>query len=145
MHGCHYSPSYDMTRGDNASFCPNRRTKGCQSFSKRSRDQLDQSVVIGIQYPIECDPTRKEARIFRVPRIRQEWKMTSYDGNPHAGLQALITRAPRVWKRSACGVTRSETAIPALVHTDAYAPTTTPWSRGPTLRQSPWRWYFFLS
>ena len=52
--------------------------------------------------------------------------MTSYDGNPHAGLQALIARAPRVWKRSACGVTRSETAISALVHTDACAITQTP-------------------
>ena len=39
-------------------------------------------------------------------------------------LQALISRAAGGWSLEACGVTRSQRAIPALVHQDAYLPTT---------------------
>ena len=42
----------------------------------------------------------------------------------NATLQALAARATDVWTLDACGVTRSQTPIPALVHRDAYAPTT---------------------
>ena len=42
----------------------------------------------------------------------------------NATLQALAARAGDVWTLDACGVTRSQTPIPALVHRDAYAPTT---------------------
>jgi hypothetical protein len=40
-------------------------------------------------------------------------------------LTALVAHAGGFWRQEACGVTRSETAIPALLHTDAYAPATT--------------------
>lgn len=40
-----------------------------------------------------------------------------------ATLQALVSRAAGLWRLSACGITRSETAIPTLLHTDAYVPT----------------------
>lgn len=43
----------------------------------------------------------------------------------NATLHALATRAADLWTLDACGVTRAQTAIPALVHRDAYAPTTT--------------------
>jgi rhamnogalacturonyl hydrolase YesR len=39
----------------------------------------------------------------------------------NATLQALAARAADVWTLDACGVTRSLTPIPALVHRDAYA------------------------
>ncbi len=39
-------------------------------------------------------------------------------------LAALATRAGGFWRQDACGVPRSETAIPALVHADAYSPAT---------------------
>ena len=42
----------------------------------------------------------------------------------NATLQALAARSADVWTLDACGVTRSQTPIPALVHRDAYAPTT---------------------
>src|SRR5262244_3514315 len=42
----------------------------------------------------------------------------------NATLQALAARAADVWTLDACGVTRSQTPIPALVHRDASAPTT---------------------
>src|SRR2546422_7620921 len=42
----------------------------------------------------------------------------------NATLQALAARAANVWTLDACGVTRSQTAIPALVHQDAYVPVT---------------------
>jgi hypothetical protein len=42
----------------------------------------------------------------------------------NATLQALAARAADVWTLDVCGVTRSQTLIPALVHRDAYAPTT---------------------
>ena len=41
----------------------------------------------------------------------------------NATLQALAARAPDVWTLDVCGVTRSQTPIPALVHRDAYVPT----------------------
>lgn len=46
---------------------------------------------------------------------------------PHdvaATLSSLVTRAGGFWRQDACGVTRSATAVPALVHQDAYAPET---------------------
>src|SRR5215467_4370016 len=42
----------------------------------------------------------------------------------YAALQALAARAADVWSLDACGVTRSQTSIPALVHRDAYTPVT---------------------
>src|SRR2546428_9486246 len=42
----------------------------------------------------------------------------------NAALQALVTRASGGWRLDACGVTHSQTAIPALVHQDAYIPVT---------------------
>ena len=42
----------------------------------------------------------------------------------NATLQALAARAGDVWTLDVCGVTRSQTPIPALVHRDAYAPAT---------------------
>lgn len=50
--------------------------------------------------------------------------MTPYDGTSAAMLQALTGRAPGLWQHDACGITRSQNTIPALVHTDAYLPTT---------------------
>jgi rhamnogalacturonyl hydrolase YesR len=41
----------------------------------------------------------------------------------NATLQALAARAADVWTLDVCGVTRSQTPIPGLVHRDAYAPT----------------------
>ena len=42
----------------------------------------------------------------------------------NATLQALAARAADVWTLDACGVTRSQTPIAALVHRDAYTPIT---------------------
>ncbi len=42
----------------------------------------------------------------------------------HAVLPALVAHAVDVWSLDACGVTRSQTPIPALVHRDAYTPVT---------------------
>ena len=42
----------------------------------------------------------------------------------NATLQALAARAADVWTLDVCGVTRSQTPIPALVHRDAYVSTT---------------------
>src|SRR5262249_2207786 len=39
-------------------------------------------------------------------------------------LQALVARAADIWSLDACGVTRSQTPMLALVHRDAYAPLT---------------------
>ena len=39
-------------------------------------------------------------------------------------LKALAERIPGQWRLDACGVTRTERAIPALVHEDAYVPDT---------------------
>ncbi len=40
----------------------------------------------------------------------------------NAALQALVARAADVWTLDACGVTRSQTPMAALVHRDAYTP-----------------------
>jgi len=48
--------------------------------------------------------------------------MTPHDVT--TALTSMISRAGGFWHQDACGVTRSETVIPALVHTDAYAPAT---------------------
>ena len=42
----------------------------------------------------------------------------------NTALHAFRARAADVWTLDACGVTRSQTPIPALVHRDAYAPLT---------------------
>src|SRR5262245_15574152 len=42
----------------------------------------------------------------------------------NAALQGLVARAADVWTLDACGVTRSQTPIAALVHRDAYTPVT---------------------
>jgi rhamnogalacturonyl hydrolase YesR len=42
----------------------------------------------------------------------------------NATLQALAARAPDLWMLDACGVTRSQVSIPALVHREAYVPYT---------------------
>ena len=39
-------------------------------------------------------------------------------------LEALVARTKNIWRLDACGVTRSEVPIPALLHPDAYAPET---------------------
>jgi rhamnogalacturonyl hydrolase YesR len=39
-------------------------------------------------------------------------------------LRSLIARAPDLWRLDACGVTRAQTAIPALLHRQAYTPDT---------------------
>ena len=39
-------------------------------------------------------------------------------------IQALTAEHPHLWTQDACGVTRSETQIPALLHEDAYVPET---------------------
>lgn len=44
--------------------------------------------------------------------------------NVKATLQELIAEARGIWTLDACGVTRSETPIPAVLHQDAYAPST---------------------
>ncbi len=41
-----------------------------------------------------------------------------------ATLQALVARAPDLWTLDACGVTRAQTPIPALVHREAYVSST---------------------
>jgi rhamnogalacturonyl hydrolase YesR len=50
--------------------------------------------------------------------------MAQPDISLHTALHALRAGAADVWTLEACGVTRSQTAIPALVHRDAYAPLT---------------------
>lgn len=50
--------------------------------------------------------------------------MESRDLSIRTSLQALMARAPGLWTLEACGVTRSQHAIPALVHHEAYVPTT---------------------
>ena len=39
-------------------------------------------------------------------------------------LEALAAEHPRLWTADACGVTRADTQIPALLHADAYVPET---------------------
>src|SRR5712691_2017351 len=56
---------------------------------------------------------------------RSQERIMEQPGIPvNATLQALVTRASGVWTLEACGVTRSQMAIPTLVHQDAYAPVT---------------------
>ncbi len=50
--------------------------------------------------------------------------MTAHNTSLHATVQALADRTRGVWKLDACGVTRTTTSIPALVHFDAYVPST---------------------
>lgn len=50
--------------------------------------------------------------------------MEPHSVSVNAALQDLMARAAGLWTLDACGVTRSQTAIPALVHRDAYAPMT---------------------
>jgi hypothetical protein len=50
--------------------------------------------------------------------------MASHNTNLASAVQSLVARASGIWSLSACGITRSETAIPALVHADAYLPAT---------------------
>jgi len=50
--------------------------------------------------------------------------MAQHDIPIHAALQALGARAADVWSLDACGVTRSQTPMAALVHRDAYTPMT---------------------
>src|SRR5438132_388184 len=56
--------------------------------------------------------------------LLQERIMEHHSLPVNATLQALVARAADFWTLDACGVTRSQTPIPALVHRDAYAPTT---------------------
>ena len=39
-------------------------------------------------------------------------------------IQALAAEHPHLWTTDACGVTRSDTQIPVLLHPDAYVPDT---------------------
>src|SRR5262249_30290976 len=48
--------------------------------------------------------------------------MAQHGMSVHTALQALAARAADVWSLDACGVTRSQTPLPAPVHRDAYAP-----------------------
>ena len=50
--------------------------------------------------------------------------MTDHATPLRTALQALLMRAPEMWTLDACGVTRAQTAIPALLHRDAYVPDT---------------------
>ena len=50
--------------------------------------------------------------------------MADHDLPINTTLHTLVTRAAGLWTLDACGVTRSQKAIPALVHRDAYAPST---------------------
>lgn len=43
--------------------------------------------------------------------------------NMNSALESLVARAGGIWTLGACGVTRSERAIQALLHRDAYIPT----------------------
>src|SRR5215510_6117942 len=72
------------------------------------------SLVFPVQHDdaLECRP------------LLQERIMEHHSLPVNAMLQALAARAADVWTLDACGVTRSQTPIPALVHRDAYAPTT---------------------
>jgi rhamnogalacturonyl hydrolase YesR len=49
--------------------------------------------------------------------------MTAHGLDLKARLDSLVARAEGVWIAEACGVTRSETPIPTLVHRDAYSAT----------------------
>ncbi|MGE3541066.1 MAG: glycoside hydrolase family 88 protein [Candidatus Tectimicrobiota bacterium] len=49
--------------------------------------------------------------------------MEPHELSLQTSLQALMTRAPGLWTLEACGVTRSQRSIPALVHHEAYVPT----------------------
>src|SRR5215468_5706358 len=59
-----------------------------------------------------------------VSAFLQERIMEHHSIPVNATLQALAASAADVWTLDACGVTRSQTPIPALVHRDAYAPAT---------------------
>ena len=50
--------------------------------------------------------------------------MVSNGFNLEELLHALAERAPGQWRMDACGITRTARAIPALVHEDAYVPST---------------------
>src|SRR5262245_60226925 len=57
-------------------------------------------------------------------RSHQERTMEHHSIPINAALQALVARAADVWSLDACGVTRSQTPMLALVHRDAYVPVT---------------------
>ncbi|MEE9146960.1 MAG: hypothetical protein V3U27_06125, partial [Candidatus Tectomicrobia bacterium] len=50
--------------------------------------------------------------------------MEHHESSLHTVLQNLVDRSSDLWSLNACGVTRSQTAIPSLVHRHAYVPTT---------------------
>ena len=47
--------------------------------------------------------------------------MTTSNIDPYRGVAELASKEPELWTRDACGVTRTERGIPALLHRDAYA------------------------
>ena len=56
---------------------------------------------------------------YEIPRGTD---MTESNFDLEAVLDSLAAHEPERWVREACGVTRSETPIPALVHVEAYSP-----------------------
>ena len=50
--------------------------------------------------------------------------MTSHGTTIHTTVQSFAARVPDIWRLDACGVTRTETPIPVLVHRNAYVPST---------------------
>src|SRR5262249_58943802 len=70
-----------------------------------------------------ASPTKHDGSLWGRPLLQE--RIMEHPSIPvNATLQALAARAAHVWTLDACGVTRSQTPIPALVHRDAYAPTT---------------------
>ncbi|MCH8061864.1 MAG: hypothetical protein IH861_05115 [Chloroflexi bacterium] len=47
--------------------------------------------------------------------------MTTKNIDPYQRVAELASKEPELWTQDACGVTRSERGIPALLHRDAYA------------------------
>ena len=47
--------------------------------------------------------------------------MTTSNIDPYKQVAELASEEPTLWTQDACGVTRTERGIPALLHRDAYA------------------------
>ena len=50
--------------------------------------------------------------------------MATRNASLQTTLQSFAARAPGIWRLDACGITRADTPIPALIHLDAYVPST---------------------
>src|SRR5262249_9328324 len=84
---------------------------------------IDSGLFLGLTDTVLIGHAEGVRRLERYQRS-QERTMEHHGISVHAVLPALAARAADVWSLDACGVTRSQTSIPALVHRDAYTPVT---------------------